>query len=117
MRIVLPWPNPKLNPNKRLHWAPRSKAAKADRALAGTITRANIYVTAHQLALPDPLPLTITFFPPDKRKRDRDNMIASMKATMDGVADALGVDDSRFVPTYQVGEPVKGGRVLVEVLI
>ena len=62
------------------------------------------------------LALTLTFCPPDKRRRDRDNLLASMKSDLDGVAQALGLDDQYFDPiTLQRGEPVKGGCVLVEV--
>jgi crossover junction endodeoxyribonuclease RusA len=57
----------------------------------------------------------VTFQPPDKRRRDRDNLQASLKAHFDGIADALGVNDSLFVPTYAIGEPVKGGAVRVEI--
>lgn len=58
--------------------------------------------------------MTITFNPPDRRKRDRDNMIAAFKSGQDGLSDALNVDDSLFVPTYRIGEPVPGGEVIVE---
>jgi len=34
-----------------------------------------------------------TFYPPDKRRRDFDNQIASFKAGFDGIADVIGVDD------------------------
>ena len=57
--------------------------------------------------------MTITFHPPCKRKRDRDNMIAAFKSGQDGIAECMGVDDHRFVPTYRVGAPVKRGCVLV----
>jgi len=57
----------------------------------------------------------ITFHPPDKRKRDMDNMIAAFKAGQDGVADAIGVDDSKWVSSYRIGQPVKGGLVIVEI--
>ena len=60
------------------------------------------------------MPVKITFQPPDRRKRDRDNMIAAFKAGQDGLADALGIDDAILVPTYDTGEPVKGGRVDIE---
>jgi len=50
----------------------------------------------------------ITFYPPDKRHRDADNMIASMKAGFDGVADALKVDDKLFRPTFVFSDEVKG---------
>lgn len=32
------------------------------------------------------------------------------------IADALKVNDARFLPSYEFGEPVNGGCVLVEVL-
>jgi crossover junction endodeoxyribonuclease RusA len=57
----------------------------------------------------------MTFCPPDKRRRDRDNLIASMKAATDGIADALGTDDSKFIVTYAMGSPVKGGSVEVTI--
>jgi crossover junction endodeoxyribonuclease RusA len=58
--------------------------------------------------------MTITFHPPDARRRDRDNMIASCKALMDGLSDALGVDDAYFIPTYAVGNIVTGGAVVID---
>jgi crossover junction endodeoxyribonuclease RusA len=42
-------------------------------------------------------------------------MIASHKAAQDGIADALGIDDSKFECSYRLGEPVKGGAVRVEI--
>ena len=47
-----------------------------------------------------PIPVRITFYPPDARRRDDDNMIGSFRAARDGIADALGVDDRRFRPHY-----------------
>lgn len=58
----------------------------------------------------------VTFHPPDKRKRDRDNIIASFKAGQDGLADAWGIDDNEFEITYALGEPRKGGAVIVEAI-
>jgi crossover junction endodeoxyribonuclease RusA len=62
-----------------------------------------------------PIPLRVTFCPPDKRHRDRDNCIAMCKAYMDGIADALVVNDRRFEPTYAWGDVVKHGAVLVAI--
>jgi hypothetical protein len=43
-------------------------------------------------------------------------MLAAMKSALDGVAEALGVDDSRFRPILiDVGEVEKPGRVIVGV--
>lgn len=42
--------------------------------------------------------LSLLFLTPDKRKRDLDGMLSSAKHALDGIAQALGVDDSRFKP-------------------
>lgn len=44
-----------------------------------------------------------------------DNCIAAMKAGLDGLADVLGVDDSRWELVATIGEPRKGGAVAVTV--
>jgi crossover junction endodeoxyribonuclease RusA len=101
-----------LSPNARLHWAQKAGAVKAARQTAWALLR--------QASGPHGrnwtgAKLNVTFCPPDKRRRDLDNCIASFKSSNDGLADGLGIDDSRFVSTYQLGEPVKGGAVLVTV--
>jgi crossover junction endodeoxyribonuclease RusA len=53
------------------------------------------------------------FCPPDKRKRDLDNLLARMKAGLDGLADALGVDDTIFRPAVEWGEVRPRGGVVV----
>ena len=58
--------------------------------------------------------VAIKFYPPDNRKRDRDNMIASFKSGQDGVADALGMDDALWVPEYDVGGALTGGQVVLK---
>lgn len=48
--------------------------------------------------LPPQIPLTLTFHTPDRLRRDADNLLAASKPLIDGMAGALGVDDSRFEP-------------------
>ncbi len=55
----------------------------------------------------------ITFYPPDKRHRDADNMVASIKSALDGIADALGVNDRRFQPSFHFEDFDGRGRVEV----
>jgi len=112
--ITLPWPDSKLSPNHRGHWSVVAKAKKSYRqqckaiALAGGVgclQGASGSVLVH-----------LTFVPPDKRRRDLDNLLASMKAGLDGVADAMGIDDSKWKLAIEMADdPVEGGRVLVEV--
>lgn len=54
----------------------------------------------------------VTFYPPDRRG-DRVNFANRMKPYFDGIADALKVNDSRFLPAYHFAEPVKDARVVV----
>lgn len=109
--IILLWPDKSLHPNSRPHWAQKAKAAKAARERAGWVTKAAKWkVTGDGTVM-----LKITFRPPDKRKRDLDGMLSSCKAYNDGIADALGINDNRFRFTLDIGEPVKGGQVCVEI--
>jgi crossover junction endodeoxyribonuclease RusA len=109
--LDLPWPSPKLSPNARQHWATAAKAKKAYRARCRAIaTAAGVGAV---LAGKTSLAVDLTFFPPDRRGRDMDNMLASMKSGLDGLADATGIDDRHWRLSIGVGEPVKGGQVLV----
>ena len=110
MRIDLSWPPALLSPNARAHWGSKATAVKAYRRQCWAIASAS-----RGGEVECPVHMTVIFHPPDKRRRDRDNMIAAMKAGMDGLADALGVDDRHFVPTYRVGDPVEGGRVSIQI--
>lgn len=109
--IILAWPDKRLSPNARTHWALKARLTKAARTAAGWATRAS-GVRVDGVGAID---LHITFNPPDKRNRDMDNLIASCKGMGDGIADALGVNDHRFRFTLEIGEMVKGGRVCVEI--
>ena len=106
--IVLPWPPKELTPNfkRRKHWSAYQPAAKRYRADCYWLTKAE---KARGVIL------SVTFYPPDRRKRDDDGMIGSFKAGRDGVADALGCDDHHFRPSYHFAEPRKGGAVEVEI--
>ncbi len=55
-----------------------------------------------------------TIAPKTRHAIDADNAVAAMKAYVDGIALALGVNDSVFnAPTIAFAEPVKGGSVTV----
>jgi crossover junction endodeoxyribonuclease RusA len=111
MTITLPWPDKALSPNARVHWAVKAKAVKAARQAAGWATKAaGVKVEGEGFIY-----LQITFNPPSKRRHDLDNCVARAKSLFDGIADALGVDDSRFRYGFEFGESVKGGRVTVEI--
>lgn len=112
--IKLDWPSRKLSPNARTHWAALAGAKRVYRNNCTWLAKAAILQQGQPLAT-IPLPVLVTFNPPDKRGRDTDNMLASVKAGLDGVADAIGIDDKHWVLTIARGEPVKGGRVVVQI--
>ena len=114
MIVTLPWPPKELSPNARVHWG---KLAKAKRAY-----RHACWLMAMQQCKPVPtfpgdgdIALAITFVPPDRRARDDDNLLAAFKSGRDGLADAWGVDDKRFVVTVKLDRENVGGLVRVEV--
>lgn len=108
--LELPWPPKELNPNGRVHWAKKSAAAKKYRAACHLLCKASGMVAPEGGVL-----LLIEFVPPDARRRDDDNCLAAFKAGRDGLADALGIDDSRFVTQLRMSrETVKGGAVRVQ---
>lgn len=94
MRFVLPLPDKVLSPNARPHWAQKAKATKGHRMLAWATVRRTIrkppeWEQAHVRAV---------FYWPTRHRRDRDNAAASLKAYLDGIADAGVVeDDAGFV--------------------
>ena len=108
--IILPWPPRDLSPNVRTHWA---KLARAKR-----LYREACFWTSVEQGLErmnaDSLHLTLTFYPPTRREFDLDNALARIKSGLDGLADVLGVDDSRWSLTIKKGDKV-GGFVRVEV--
>lgn len=107
--IDLPWPDKDLSQNARVHWSRRAKAVKAARTAAAWLVRAGIPRRPDWKAVA----LSVVFHPPNRRRFDQDGLIGRMKALQDGIADAIGVDDCHFIPTYAMGEPVKGGCVRV----
>lgn len=106
--INLPWPPRELSPNARKHWAVVAKHKKAYRQIC--------YLMAKQAGIKstESNKVVITFYKPSKRHMDLDNCLASMKAGLDGLADAMGVDDKHFRLTVSMAEEL-GGYVKVKV--
>ena len=111
--IELPFPPSSLNPNGRNHWAALAKAKRIYRAECQMLAVGARNKTGFKS--PERPNVTVIFHPPDKRRRDEDNMIAAFKAGRDGVADAISVDDYHWKTGYEFAEPVKGGKVIVRI--
>ena len=110
--VTLPWPPKDLSPNARIHWAKLAKVKKAYRHACCTLAwQAGIGGVFDGCAR---LHVALVFYPPDRRQRDQDNMFAAMKAGLDGLADAMRVDDRKFRATFEVADQI-GGMVKVTV--
>ena len=108
IEVTFGWPPRELSPNARVHWSKKAGAAKAYKTACWAITK-EAKATA---PAEGPIPLRIEFVPPDRRPRDLDNMLASIKHGLDGLALALGVNDKRFTLALSVSEGI-GGMVRV----
>ena len=95
IELVLGWPPSNLSPNARLHWAKLARAKKQYRNACFSVSKEQLkkFNTEN---IPEKLVLEMTFIPPDRRSYDRDNLVARMKSGIDGLADALKINDKRF---------------------
>lgn len=89
--LTLPWPPSTLSPNGRLHWARLAKAKAEYRKLCKAVT-----ARSGRWKMPETFDIALRFVPPTRRNYDRDNLLARMKAGLDGMCDAMGIDDKRI---------------------
>lgn len=123
MIIRLPFPPRALFPNRKAgkSWATshaakvyaREGAREAARTALATISES----VREMVATPGKnIPVSLVFVAPDKRRRDLDGCLSASKAALDGIAQAMGVDDSRFNPillNYVAGD--KPGCTLIAI--
>ncbi len=97
LTIIVPLPAAVLNPNRsRVHWSKLSKATKIFReagyyAAMNAINRAKIRTPFAAVTIES------HFYFPHKRRRDKDNCAASLKAIQDGLVDAGLVSDDEKI--------------------
>lgn len=112
--LRLPWPERCLHPNARVHWAVRHKAAKAARRDGYVLAKAAGW---HRHEWTDrPLHVWIDGYAKDRRRRDNDGLLSALKPWLDGIADAMQVDDVRFIPHPWIKDEVrKPGEVRIRI--
>lgn len=107
LEVSLPWPHSSLFPNAkaRAHWSAHRKPAKLSRTLAFGLTaqalgpkRLRSYCGGGCIPDGHRLTIRIAATPPLRPGRvpDDDGIQGACKHYLDGIADALGVDDKRF---------------------
>jgi len=95
MKIILAFPDFSLSPNRKngKHWTSTSKSKESRYQSAFYTTKQAM----KNYTMPKiPHELNITFIEPDKRRRDLDNMLSSLKQDIDAICKALGIDDRVF---------------------
>lgn len=96
LTIVVPLPPAVLKPNRRTHWAVRARAtetARSDARYASMTARRRQKWTLGGRHINV---IQLIYYFKARRTRDEDNLLAWAKATIDGVADGLELDDGSF---------------------
>ncbi|WP_238920918.1 hypothetical protein [Achromobacter xylosoxidans] len=117
LTIRLPWPDTSLMANRKngKHWL-SSHAAKV-RAREAAFLAAKEALGRNSLAGAGQMPVAITWVAPNRIRRDLDGLLSAEKPRLDGIAAALGIDDSQFRPLTldRALDSEKKGFVLVEI--
>lgn len=82
------------------------------RAEAFHLTKAAKRAQGFDVPVEGDIAISFRFTPPDNRG-DRVNFANRLKPQIDGIAEALGVNDKRFLPSYEYAAPSKASGVEV----
>ena len=113
LSIELGWPPRQLSQNARCHHMEQYRFKKAAKDTAFWLTRAalghNKWFDSGEIIV------RLTAHPiKGKVRPDDDNLTASLKATLDGIALGLGVNDNSFrIQAIDWADPVPNGKILV----
>ena len=115
IRVDLPYPHKALWPNGRAHYLAKYRQTADHHHWAYKATLAALRGLQRPV-LPDRVPVHITVHPmPRGPKPDKDNCAAAAKAYLDGIADALKVNDPCFEAPIATFATPRDGRFVVEV--
>lgn len=106
--IVLPFPSSALSGHNNGNPHAKAWVVRKHREWACLATKA----AAPKVPETGDITVTVRFVPANNRG-DRINYPNRMKPYFDGIADALGVNDKRFVPMFIFAQPEAPGRVEV----
>jgi len=115
VKFDLPFPPAELSGHNNGQWFDKNKVVATYRAEAFHITRQEKRKQGFDVPADGDIAITFLFVPPNNLG-DRVNFPIRLKPQIDGIAEALGVNDKRFLPSYQYAKPGKPGRVVVEII-
>jgi len=114
IQITFPWPDKSLSPNGRAHWTRKYKMGKKARMDAFLLAKAAGCTSKSFDGYDGKIWVWMMFYPKTRNYPDMDNCLAMCKAYLDGIADALQINDRRFVFQLEMGQQVaKGGKIVV----
>lgn len=117
LTVCLPFPTVAMGSNSNVHWSSRAQLRAQARRDGKLLALAALDGAGVPFKRDDKLRALVTFCPPTKRRRDLDNCFSGIKAGLDGVFEALNVDDSQLgLVTLQWGDVTAGGRVEVTLM-
>lgn len=110
--LSLPWDKPPLSMNDRRHWRAKHQWTHTLRGTACLLARST--------GIPhlDACSVTLVYHPRDRRRRDEDNLFATLKPLADGLVDAGVVTDDTpdlMSKTCRIGDVRKLPRLLLVV--
>lgn len=112
LEFTLPWPPNTLSPNEHRHHMVAYSAKKKYRKAC--LIELMMQHRRPSFALPARIAIRLEFAPPFNRKFDKDNLVARMKAGIDGIAQWLECDDTIFdAPSVSFAPLYPGGSVRV----
>lgn len=112
--IILPFPPAEFSGHNTGQWFGKSRTIATYRAEAFHITRSWLRTAGFVVHASGDILISFRFVPPDNRG-DRTNFAGRLKPQIDGIAEALGINDKRFLPSYAFAGPEKPGRVEVSI--
>ncbi len=116
LTLLFPWPSADLSPNARVHHMALHRARKKAKAEAWGMTKALMPpLRIREGSWAGPVEVHVTWHPSSARAFDLDNALARLKGHLDGVADALGIDDSAF--TFRLERGPKNKLPVVRVTL
>ena len=117
VQIELLWPASILWPNasRKVHWSKRGAVAREARAYARYVVL-ELPAIDRKIHKQKSYHLIVRVYPATARKFDLDGCLSALKPSLDGVCDALGIDDYTFNPITIFRElPEKPAKIIVEI--
>lgn len=112
MKLTFPWFLKELKPNWTGHYMQKAKSKAIYRAECEKITLKEM--GAYPVGVSSFSTIKAKFYKPNNRHMDLDNMLASIKSGIDGMCDALQINDKQFTTIIIEKSDSIGGYIEIE---